>query len=79
MTLGHGIVDLCIQIRLAGSTGKIDQTEGYPATGNFIHATMIGGGHKQDFLGVCGCFYLTSPLKFIKLHYGCTINIRVRH
>ena len=61
MSLCHGIVDLCIQTRLAGSTGKIYQTEGYPATGDFIHATMIGRGHKQDFTGIYYGFYEISP------------------
>ncbi len=64
MSLGHGIVDFCIQFRLAGGTGKIDQTEWNPAAGNFIHATMVRWGYKQDFLGICGRFYLTSPLQF---------------
>jgi hypothetical protein len=76
MSLGHGIVDFCSQFRLAGGTGKIDQTEGYPATGYFINATMIGGGDKQDFLKVCGCFYLSSPLKINELSYGFTIENR---
>ena len=52
MPLGHGIVDLGIQTRQACGSGKVDQTEGDPATGDFIHAAMVGGGHKQDFTGV---------------------------
>ena len=49
MPLCHGIVDFWIQFRLAGSTGEINQTEGNPATGNFIYTAMIWGRYKKDF------------------------------